>query len=149
WLFGGAGDDDLFGGNGPDWLDGGSGMDVLTGGNGPDTFVLNADGDAGDADVIADFSAKGSGKDSILLDNAEGREVAFVQAGADTQIIADGVLVATVLGASVKSVEAAIDIVGASASASWGGTADYAALPVVDEHQPWTIAMIHGNEHLL
>ncbi len=103
-LFGGAGNDLLDGGNGTDLLDGGAGMDVLIGGRGRDTFVLHADGTARDADVIGDF---GNGPDVIVIENGGAMEFGFIQNGADTEIYADGVLIATVLEAEANEIEAA------------------------------------------
>ena len=51
-LRGNHGDDVLFGGDGADELDGGPGMDVQIGGEGNDTFVIDADCEVVDGEVI-------------------------------------------------------------------------------------------------
>ncbi len=122
-LYGGAGDDMLDGGQGDDTLDGGKGHDMLTGGKGNDIFVLHVDGTAADADVIKDFGAKSAGNDTIRIADAGGRVIAFVQSGADTLIVADGVLVATVLNATAAKVQAAAVYDGTPASAGTGPAA--------------------------
>lgn len=103
-LFGGADNDILDGGAREDELDGGTGMDTLTGGTQADLFVLHADQTAADADTITDFER---GLDAIRIDGSMGRTITFVQAGADVQILSDGVLVATVLNAAEADVQAA------------------------------------------
>lgn len=107
YLDGGEGRDMLDGGRGDDILDGGAGADTLTGGRGDDLFVLDAEGGEGNADTITDFAAKSSGDDSILINNAGGKDIAFTQDGDDVLISADGVLVATVLDANADMVSAA------------------------------------------
>ena len=99
-LDGGTGNDELIGANGNDRLDGGLGADTLTGGNGRDTFVLNADGSAADADVITDFHRQ----DRIEIAGAQGKTIELVEAGRDTEIYADGVLIGTVLGEDARIV---------------------------------------------
>jgi Ca2+-binding RTX toxin-like protein len=61
-----GGDDKLFGDAGDDQLNGGSGQDLLTGGGGKDTFTFSDRLVSGDADRIADFSAK---DDTMRLEN--------------------------------------------------------------------------------
>jgi hypothetical protein len=104
-LDGGEGDDILTGGNGNDRIDGGLGADMLTGGNGNDTFVLHADAGADDADTVADFRRG----DRIELVGAEGKTIELVEVGRDTQILADGVLIATVLRVGPSDLDGRID----------------------------------------
>ena len=135
-LFGFGGDDVLSGGRGNDVLDGGTGNDTLTGGQGDDTFVLHGDGSADDADVITDFGSQSGGNDTILIVDADGRAITFVQSGANTLILADGVLLATVLSSTAGAVEAAT-VIEAPVSATSDGF-DFSATqaaPGADEFQ--------------
>lgn len=142
-LFGDDGNDTLNGGNASDWLDGGLGMDILTGGSGNDTFVLHAGGDAGDADVITDFSVEGSGRDSIVIDGAEGRTISFVQAGKDVQILADGVLIGTVRASNSEIVEAATSFDSGASSIFAPDLATY------NEPLSWQYDLMLTTEHLV
>ncbi len=114
-VMGGAGNDRIAGGTGNDRLEGGTGLDTLTGGAGNDRFVLRADLTAADADTITDFTDL---EDRFLIEGATGKTIAFTQSGANTLITADGVLVATVRGATVSQVQAATQIVEPSEAAS-------------------------------
>ncbi|WP_298468066.1 Calx-beta domain-containing protein [uncultured Erythrobacter sp.] len=100
-LDGGADNDTLDGGRSTDTLDGGTGMDMLTGGTQADLFILHADQTAADADTITDFERN---LDTIRIDGAGGKAITFTQVGLDTEIAADGVLVATVLNATSADV---------------------------------------------
>ncbi|MEM8724081.1 MAG: endonuclease/exonuclease/phosphatase family protein, partial [Pseudomonadota bacterium] len=102
-LDGGADNDILDGGAREDELDGGTGMDTLTGGTQSDLFILHADQTVADADTITDFERN---LDTIRIDGAGGKAITFTQVGLDTEIAADGVLVATVLGATTADVVA-------------------------------------------
>lgn len=113
-LRGGEGDDQLSGGNGNDVIDGGAGADILRGGNGADQFVLDASGSAEDADTIVDFSARR--RDELQIENADGANISFVEDGRDTQILADGVLIATVQRADPSDVRDATTFNGNPAS---------------------------------
>ncbi len=97
-LFGEEGDDILDGGNGRDLLSGGEGADILTGGRGSDRFVLDAAGTEADADIVTDFTLR----DRITIENAEGKDIDFVQNGANTEIFADGTLIATLMDANAR-----------------------------------------------
>jgi Ca2+-binding RTX toxin-like protein len=112
---GGAGDDRIAGGIGNDRLEGGTGLDTLTGGAGNDRFVLRADLTAADADTVTDFTNL---EDRFLIEGATGKTITFTQSGANTLITADGVLVATVRGATASQVQAATQIVEPSEAAS-------------------------------
>ena len=100
-LNGGADNDTLDGGAREDELDGGTGMDMLTGGTQSDLFILHADQTAADADTITDFERN---RDTIRIDGGDGKNITFTQVGLDTEIAADGVLVATVLNATTADV---------------------------------------------
>jgi len=102
-LDGGADNDTLDGGAREDELDGGTGMDMLTGGTQADLFILHADQTAADADTITDFERN---LDTIRIDGAGLANITFTQSGLDTEIAADGVLVATVLNATAADVMA-------------------------------------------
>ncbi len=70
-LRGAAGADTLVGGDGQDVLSGDAGADVLTGGAGRDWFVFATAPDAGEVDVITDFTGgRGAAADRIRLDDA-------------------------------------------------------------------------------
>ncbi|MBE7380097.1 MAG: phytase [Leptolyngbya sp. SIO1E4] len=97
-LFGDAGDDQIWGDAGDDILNGGAGNDLLTGDNssgglGNDTFIL-AVGEG--VDTITDYANNGSEVDVIQVLGATSFEA--TQAGADTQIVADGETLAVLVG---------------------------------------------------
>lgn len=121
-LDGGADNDTLDGGRSTDTLDGGTGMDMLTGGTQADLFVLHADQTAADADTILDFERN---VDTIRIDGAGGKTITFTQVGLDTEIEADGVLVATVLNATSADVlaQTSFDAPPASATSQAGSGA--------------------------
>ena len=67
-------------------------------------FVLDAAGTADDADIILDFSARR--RDEIEIENAGGTQIQFVEDGRNTQIFADGTLIATLNRADPADVAA-------------------------------------------
>lgn len=145
-LNGDAGDDILDGGVGFDTLNGGAGADTLTGGSERDTFVLDAAGGVADADTVTDFSA--SDRDEIDFINAGGKAFVFTQDGADVTVSADGVLIATFLGANVADVEHKAGYDAAPASITTAAPASANASPAADAGSiaadPGTQTMLGG-----
>ena len=111
-LFGGEGDDTINGGSGNDVVGGGSGADILTGGSGFTTFVVEAGKSEADADIITDFSYF----DRLAIADADGLDFVIQQNGANTEVIADGVLVVTLLNTRASRVVNNIEYEGNPAS---------------------------------
>lgn len=110
--------DDTVDGNGGDdgidILNGGAGLDMLTGGLRRDTFVLDASGSAMDTDIVTDFDPV---TDDIEINGASGKAILFTQVGLDTDVTADGVLIATLQNADAQSAldQTTFDVAPASA----------------------------------
>ncbi len=92
-LLGLAGDDTVEGTGGADLLFGYEGNNELTGNAGNDTFVIGFND--GGVDTITDFD---DGNDVIGLIDLEFSDLTLVENGGDTEIYANGVLLAVVLG---------------------------------------------------
>jgi predicted extracellular nuclease len=100
-LNGGADSDTLMGDDGLDILFGGNGRDFLTGGADRDTFVLDANANGRDSDIVLDFE----GIDTLSLIGAAGKAITITQRNNDVDIRSDGLLVAVILQSSATEVE--------------------------------------------
>ncbi|MEM0981414.1 MAG: hypothetical protein AAGH78_14205, partial [Cyanobacteria bacterium P01_H01_bin.58] len=103
-LLGGSGNDSLQGGEGNDILIAGTGDDILEGGLGADIFALEKG--MGSA-TIQDFVL---GEDSIGLVEMDLNDIQIEIIGADSQIYADGDLLATVIGTAISTSDIAFSV---------------------------------------
>jgi len=147
FLLGGLGDDTLDGGSGTDRLNGQEGADSLTGGAGRDLFVLNADGAVEDADTVTDFTAS---FDAIQILEADGKAIVFDQAGADTLITADGVLIATIENADALDVFDNTSFITPPASATVGSAMPQSSsiLAIAEPDDTWADVFVFANTDL-